>query len=204
MLKELKNVSLEIRNKSNCLHLSLHYLQDIFGWDLSKVVIQVFRASMFVPLSFKFTLQDLGTTFLSQTSLLQAQLTHVHVVDSSEQQHRRLIVIDLHLAGDPLAVEMRVPPALLVISTMTQLIGGPSKRYAEKTLLIETIFWILFRWNISCSADMNIIQVGDQWMRGSLLLAWTYWSLFIVRLTTLDINKRNQITMKIKLDNWLN
>lgn len=70
-------------------------------------------SSVAQPLLLKVRLQDLGAPFARQTSLLQAQLAHLHVVDAGHQQNRRLVLVQLHLAGHVLAVKVGVPPAAL-------------------------------------------------------------------------------------------
>ena len=73
------------------------------------------RAGVAHPLALELVVQDLGAALAREPRLLQAQLAHLHVVHARLQQHGRLVGVQLHLARHVLAVEVRVPPAALLL-----------------------------------------------------------------------------------------
>lgn len=56
------------------------------------------------------------TSFPAETGLLQSQLAHLHVVDAGHEQDGLLIRMQLHLATNPIAVKVGIPPALVAVA----------------------------------------------------------------------------------------
>ena len=119
-------------------YLLLHELDDVLGADVAEVVAEVLDAAVLVPERVELVLEYLGALLHGQTRFVQTQLAHVHVVDArDEEDGRRAVRVDLHLARDPLAVEVSEPPALFVMVgvVVAQLIGRSRKRQLEEALL---------------------------------------------------------------------
>lgn len=93
----------------------LHELKNIFGRDLAEMIGQVLGAAVLVPDGLELALENLGALLVRETGLLEAQLAHVHVVDAGDEQNARFVLVELHLARDPLAVEVRVPEAFFLL-----------------------------------------------------------------------------------------
>ena len=61
-------------------------------------------------------------------------ILQVFPLHTCDEEHGLLVRVDLHLARDPFAVEVREPPALLLVVVIAVLVGRSHERDAEVAL----------------------------------------------------------------------
>lgn len=67
-----------------------------------------------LPLAVELMLEYLGTSLSCQSGLIQTQFTHLHIVDTGDQQNRWFVRVQLHLTCNVLTIEVCIPPATVV------------------------------------------------------------------------------------------